>query len=143
MLKRIHPIAGGIGLLLILTFWTATAASELFGSRAMVVAVKQAIPWGFFILVPALALTGASGFAMGAKWKGARIAAKKRRMPFIAGNGILILMPAAIYLSVLVSRGEFGMIFYVVQTIELIAGGTNIVLMALNMRDGLVLGRRP
>jgi hypothetical protein len=50
MLKRIHPIAGIIAFLTILTFWTSTVVSELFGSVETITFVKQAIPWGFLIL---------------------------------------------------------------------------------------------
>lgn len=143
MLKRVHPIAGAIGFLTILTFWISTVASELFGSVDTITAVKQAIPWGFLILVPALALTGASGFRMAGNSSAPRIASKKRRMQFIAGNGLLILIPAALYLAMLASRAEFGNLFYAVQAIELVAGAANLTLMSLNIRDGLRLAGRP
>ena len=73
-----------------------------------------------------------------------RIASKKHRMPFIAGNGLLILIPAALYLARLASRGEFGTLFYAVQAVELADGAINLALMSLNIRDGLRLtGRLP
>jgi hypothetical protein len=137
MLKRVHPIAGATAFLAIFTFWCSTVVSELFGSIEMIAAVKQAIPWGFLILVPALAITGASGFRMAGPSSQPLITKKKRRMPFIAANGLFILIPAALYLAALASHGEFGARFYVVQGIELIAGAVNIALMALNIRDGL------
>lgn len=142
MLKRIHPIAGLIGFLMILTFWSSTLGVELLGSRDMVVAVKRAIPWGFLILGPALAITGASGFRMAGASTDVLIARKKRRMPIIAGNGLFILIPAALYLAILASHGEFGTAFYIVQTIELTAGAVNLMLMSLNIRDGLNLTGR-
>jgi hypothetical protein len=142
MLKRIHPLAGIIAFLTILTFWTSTVVAELFFSTATVAAVKQAIPWGFLLLVPALAITGATGFRMAAASSDPRIVRKKRRMPFIAGNGVLILIPAALGLSVLASRGEFDGLFYAIQAVELAAGSINLVLMALNIRDGLRLAGR-
>jgi hypothetical protein len=49
MLKRLHPIAGMIAFLTILTFWLSTAISELFGSAETIATVKLAIPWGFLI----------------------------------------------------------------------------------------------
>ena len=58
------PVAGLVALLTIATFWLSTALSELFGSTAAVTAVKTAIPWGFLLLIPALAAVGGSGFAM-------------------------------------------------------------------------------
>ncbi len=142
MLRRVHPIAGIIGFVTILIFWTSTAASEMFGSVETITAVKRAIPWGLLILAPALAITGATGFRMAGASTDPRILKKKHRMPFIAANGLLILVPAALYLAALASRGEFGGVFYGVQAIELVAGAVNLTLMALNIRDGLRLAGR-
>jgi hypothetical protein len=36
MIRRIHVAAGVIGFLTILTFWSSTVASELFGSHEAV-----------------------------------------------------------------------------------------------------------
>jgi len=142
MLKRIHPVAGIIGFLTILTFWTSTVLSELSGSVQAISAVKQAIPWRFLILVPALIIAGASGFRMAGASPDGRILAKKRRMPFIAGNGLLILIPCALYLAMLAARGEFDNTFFAVQAVELVAGAVNLTLMSLNIRDGLRLSAR-
>ncbi|MEO7942653.1 MAG: hypothetical protein ABIR34_04550 [Marmoricola sp.] len=60
-------------------------------------------------------------------------------MPFVAANGVLILVPAVIYLDRLASRGDFGTMFVTVQSIELIAGLVNLLLMSLNIRDGMQL----
>ena len=84
MMKRLHPLAGMTALFTILLFWLATVTSELSGSAALIACVKQAIPWGLLLLVPALALTGASGFSQAGASTDLRIRAKKRRMPFIA-----------------------------------------------------------
>ena len=139
MLRKLHPIAGAIGFATILTFWLSTVIAELFGSLAVIAAVKATIPWGFLILVPALAITGASGFRIAGASSDPRVMRKRRRMPIIAANGVFILIPAALYLAVLASRGEFGMLFYGVQAIELVAGAVNLTLMSLNIRDGLSL----
>jgi len=64
MIKYIHPVAGGLAILTIASFWFSTALSELFGSPATITAVKTAIPWGFFVLIPALAAAGGTGFAL-------------------------------------------------------------------------------
>jgi hypothetical protein len=57
-------------------------------------------------------------------------------MPIIALNGLLVLVPAAVFLAGRASAGRFDAIFYVVQAIELIAGAANLMLIGLNMRDG-------
>ena len=58
-------------------------------------------------------------------------------MPFIAANGILVLIPAALFLASKAKAGEFDTAFYAVQALELLAGPVNITLLSLNMRDGL------
>ena len=65
MVKVIHPVAGVIAILTITTFWLSTALAELFASHAVVTAVKTTIPWGFLLLIPALAVAGGSGFFLG------------------------------------------------------------------------------
>lgn len=136
MTRTIHPVAGGVALLTIMSFWLSTAISELFAGAATVTTVKTLIPWGFIILIPALAAVGGSGMRMGRKMRGPLIGAKKKRMPFIAANGILILIPAALYLAAKARAGEFDTSFYTVQGLELVAGAANIALLGLNMRDG-------
>lgn len=142
MIKALHPVAGGIALATISTFWLSTVLSELFGSTAAVTTVKTSIPWGFLLLIPALIAAGGSGFRMSKKMRGPLIAKKRKRMPFIAANGILILIPSALYLSFKAQAGAFDTGFYTVQALELIAGGANITLLGLNMRDGFKLSRR-
>ena len=142
MLKIIHPVAGALALVTIATFWLSTALSELFASRASVVAVKTAIPWGLLLLIPALAAAGASGFTLANRRRAGAIGAKIKRMPFIAANGLLVLIPSALFLASKARAGEFDVSFEAVQALELIAGATNIVLLSLNMRDGLKMKGR-
>tara|TARA_R110002094_G_scaffold219630_2_gene191726 strand:+ start:511 stop:954 length:444 start_codon:yes stop_codon:yes gene_type:complete len=137
MTKTIHSIAGGIALLMILTFWLSTALSELFASVDAITTVKTLIPWGFLILVPALAVAGGSGFQMARKRRGPLVETKKKRMPIIAANGILILIPSALFLSFKAQAGAFDTWFYAIQALELVAGAVNFTLLGLNMRDGL------
>mgnify|MGYP003123910053 FL=1 len=137
MMKFLHPVAGALALATIMTFWMSTAVSELFASPQVVTAVKTAIPWGFLLLVPALMAAGISGFRLAKGRGGAMIARKRKRMPFIAANGLLILMPAAFFLAHKAEAGAFDAVFYGVQGVELLAGAVNIALLGLNMRDGL------
>lgn len=141
MIKIIHPVAGAIAMLTIAVFWLSTVFSELFGSPAIVTTVKTAIPWGFLVLIPALAATGGSGFTMAKGQRTGLIGTKLRRMPLIAANGILILIPAALFLASKARAAEFDTAFYGVQTLELAAGATNFALLGLSMRDGLNVTR--
>jgi hypothetical protein len=142
MIKIIHPVAGALALLTIATFWLSTALSELFASEAIVIAVKTAIPWGFLLLIPALMAAGGSGVALAEGRRAGLIGAKFKRMPLIAGNGVLVLIPSALFLASKARAAELDTAFYVVQALELAAGAVNIALLGLNVRDGLTLKGR-
>lgn len=141
MPRIIHPIAGVIAMLTIAVFWLSTATSELFGSASMVVAVKTTIPWGFLLLIPALAATGGSGLFLSKGQRQGPVGAKLRRMPVIAANGVLVLIPSALFLAAKARAGEFDGLFYAVQGLELVAGAVNLTLLGLSIRDGLALTR--
>ena len=142
MVKIIHPLAGVLAILTIAIFWLSTALCELFASQATIAAVKAAIPWGFLPLIPAPAASGGSGLALARGNRAGLVGAKLRRMPLIAANGILILIPSALYLASEARAVEFDMSFYAVQALELAAGAVNVALLGLNMRDGLKLKGR-
>lgn len=141
-LHRLHAAAGILAFTMIAGFWLSTAVSELFGTLAAIASVKQAIVWTMLVLVPALAATGASGFRLGKGMRLPLVATKKKRMPFIALNGLLVLLPSAIFLNFKAAAGDFGTAFMTIQAIELAAGLVNLTLMGLNIRDGLVLSSR-
>ncbi|MFY0612213.1 MAG: CDGSH iron-sulfur domain-containing protein [Hyphomicrobiaceae bacterium] len=142
MKTRIHAVAGGIGFLTILTFWTSTVFSELFASHEMIASVKQMILYGMVILIPAMAIAGGSGMFMGKARTDALALAKKKRMPLIAANGLIVLLPSAFFLASKAATGSFDAWFYGVQTLELIAGAVNLTMMGLNIRDGLTMTGR-
>ena len=142
MIPRIHAAAGVIGFLCILTFWSSTVTSELFGSHDTITAVKHAVPWGMLVLVPSMAVAGGTGFKLLSSRTDALALAKKRRMMIIGPNGVLVLIPCAFYLANLAAKGQFTPTFYAIQAIELVAGLVNLTLMGLNIRDGLRLTGR-
>ena len=65
------------------------------------------------------------------------VGTKLKRMPIIAANGILVLIPSALFLASKARAAEFDTSFYAVQALELAAGAANITLFGLNLRDGL------
>jgi len=140
---RVHAFAGALALLTICIFWGATVISELFGDASAIAAVKNGILVGMLVLIPAMAVAGASGFSLGKGWKSLAVERKKRRMKIVAANGLLVLVPSAVFLAWKAGVGEFDAVFVVVQAIELAAGAVNVTLLALNMRDGLALRRKP
>jgi hypothetical protein len=142
MKVRIHAAAGVVATLCILGFWSSTVIAELFLSPQVIVLVKRSILDAMWLLIPAMAVTGASGFALARGRAGRLLEQKKRRMPFIAANGLLVLLPAAIYLHAKAFAGEFDAAFYGVQTVELLVGAINLSLLGANLLDGLRLAGR-
>jgi hypothetical protein len=143
MPKRVHLFAGLLAPLCIATFFLSTVFFELFGSSEAVARLKSLIVTpGLWILIPALAATGASGVFLARSRRGRRVDAKRKRMPFIAANGLLVLVPCAILLNRWAAAGVFDTTFYAVQGVELLAGAINLTLMGLNVRDGLHMAGR-
>ncbi len=143
MPKIIHRIGGFVAPFCIVLFWTSTVFVELFGLPATVAQLKSLIVTpGLWILIPATAMAGGSGMFMSRSRPGRLVDTKKKRMPFIAANGLLVLVPCAMMLHRWAAAGSFDTMFYIVQAIELIAGPINLVLMALNLRDGLRMAGR-
>lgn len=142
MKSKLHGIFGAIALLCIATFWVSTVVSELFLDHFAVVAVKNAVLAGMWLLIPAMAATGGSGFALAKGRAGRLVGVKARRMKLVAANGLLVLLPSAFVLASWADAGRFDGAFYALQGVELLAGAANIALLALNMRDGLRLGGR-
>jgi len=135
----IHASAGTLAMLTIAVFWTSTLVSEIFMDYASVAAVKHAIVYGLFLLVPFMAATGGTGFALGKMRKGPLLDQKKKRMAIIGANGLLVMIPAAIFLNGKAAAGEFDAMFYSVQVVELVVGVVQLTLMGVNFRDGLRL----
>lgn len=143
MPKQVHFIAGLLATLAIATFFLSTVIAESLGSHEAVATVKALIVMpGLFILVPAIAATGGSGFFLSKSRQGRLVETKKKRMPLIAANGLLVLIPCAIFLNRWAVAGTFDSTFYLVQSLELLAGATNLTLMGLNIRDGLRMSGR-
>lgn len=142
MLIKIHAAAGSLALLIIAGFWSATALSELFGGPDQIATVKTVILYGMALLIPAMATAGATGARLGRGMKLPQVAAKMQRMKIIAANGLGILLPSAVFLALRAQAGQFDTAFYAVQGLELMAGATNITLLALNLRDGRRLSDR-
>ena len=143
MKHKIHFIAAITATLCIGAFFISSVLVEVFGSGESITVVKNLIVFpGLFILIPAIAATGGTGFLIARHRTGRLVEKKKRRMPFIGLNGLFILLPAAIVLNHWAGSGLFDTRFYLLQGIELVAGAINLTLMGLNIRDGLKMTGR-
>ena len=142
MKSKLHGFFGSVALVCIVTFWVATVISELFLDQGNVTCVKNAILTGMWVLIPAMAATGGSGFSLASARRGRLVDVKGRRMKVVAANGLLVLLPSAWGLASWANAGQFDRAFYTLQALELVAGAVNVTLLALNMRDGLRLAGR-
>jgi hypothetical protein len=141
--RRVHLIAAVVATLCVVTFLVSTVLVELSGSHAAIARVKALVVTpGLWILIPAMAAAGGSGMFLGRIRGGRLVDAKRRRMPLLAANGLLVLVPCAFVLDRWAAAGAFGTAFYAVQAVELVAGAANLVLMGLNVRDGLRMAGR-
>jgi len=138
MKQIIHRTGAFTATLCIGVFWISTFVVELFGSVDSIIMVKNLIVMpGLFILLPAMAITGGTGFALAKSKRGQLVEKKKKRMPFIAATGLFLLLPSAIFLDHRASAGLFDTQFYLIQGLEFAGGGLNLFLLRLNIRDGL------
>ncbi len=60
-------------------------------------------------------------------------------MKVIGPLGLFVLAPAAWFLAGKAQAVQFDATFYIVQTLEIICGAINLILLSLNLRDGLTL----
>ena len=139
MKAKIHAAAGVTALVLVLSFWLSTVVTELMQDPVAITAAKAWILRGMAVLVPALAIAGASGFSLAAGWKSRQVERKRMRMKLAAANGLIILVPSAFFLAARAEAGLFDATFLAVQGLELVAGVVNIALLSLNLRDGLAM----
>lgn len=139
MMRYIHMCAALLSAIILASFWTSTLIAELFLSSAKVATVKFVIACALFFFVPLIMATALTGFTMGGQARHPMLNRKRRRMKFIAINGLLILVPCAILLSVRARDGVFDSVFIAIQTLEIVAGAINLILIGLNIRDGIRL----
>ncbi len=139
--KKLHFTAAFISLLFIISFWLSSVIAELFLSHDAIAMVKHIIAWSLVIFIPAIAITGGTGLTIAKNNQHHLLIVKRQRMPLIAMTGVLVLIPAALFLNAKAQVNQFDLIFYGVQAIELLAGASNLLLISMNIRDGLTITR--
>ena len=140
-LKNIHKLAAICAFIFIATFQISTVISDIFATPAQIAYVKRVI----LMFVPVLMLSMiATGLTANKLYPGilkGQFKIKQIRLKIAAANGVLILLPAAIVLARWSELGEFGVLYWTVQALEIIVGLINITMIGLNIRDGIRLGR--
>ncbi|MBL0371724.1 hypothetical protein JJB09_06760 [Rhizobium sp. KVB221] len=137
----LHAAAGALSLLLVTSFLASTIVAELFLTYSAVASVKAVIAATIALLVLSMVATGASGAFLARGRISPIIAAKMRRMKLIAANGLIVMLPSAIFLYLRSADNHFDAIFLTVQAIEIAGGIVQLGLLGANFRDGLRMTR--
>ena len=139
MKSRFHATTGVIAFLAILALLTSTVLSHLFGNDATVATVKRVIFFGLLGLVPLQAIVGASGMSLLGKRTDSLVEIKQKRAPAAFMTSLLILLPAGFFLKSRAADGAIDGMYYAVEGLVLVAAAVAVVLVGLNIRDGLIL----
>ena len=136
----LHAITGILALLTVASFWLSTVIVETFFTAPAIAAVKTTIAfYGLPLLILLMAMTGISGTLLARSGNNALCQRKKARMRIIALNGLVIMIPSALFLAFRAQAEIFDLWFAIVQAIELAVGLLQISLLGLNARDGRAL----
>lgn len=135
-MKILHKSAAILSFIILVSFWLLSFSSELIGGHETIRLTKNFVFYGMFLLIPSIITTAISGFKIGQKYKGRVVEAKRKRMPFIAMIGALVLLPLAIWLRYKANYADFDSSFQIGQIGELIFGGTNIYFLGKNILAG-------
>ena len=137
-LSKLHAAAGGIAILTILGLQAFIGWREASGYPVDLAASRTAALWVVgLVLIPALAAAGGSGAWLGRGWRGPVVATKRARMQVVAALGLLVLVPLAIGLWFLATQGWIDGRYHLLTRVETLAALVNVLLLGLNMRDGL------
>ncbi|MES2586853.1 MAG: hypothetical protein V4536_08020 [Pseudomonadota bacterium] len=137
-----HAMFGSLVLALIFLFFTSSLVADFWYTQDVISSVKSLILQGFFWLIPMLVITGFLGLSLAKFRQGRMIESKKKRMLWILLICIVILLPAAYRLNSSAQRGEFDIVYSVVQSIEYLFDLITLTLLGLNFRDGVKLVSR-
>jgi CDGSH-type Zn-finger protein len=142
MKGMLHAVAGVLGFVLVATFVLSTMGSALIGGPEAIATVKRLNFMGMFVLLPALAGAGATGMSLLGKRKDPVALTKQVRGPRAFMTNLLVVLPIAIFLWFRASAGTFDALYYGAQTIELVAQAFCLLMIGLNIRDGLAIRGR-
>ena len=142
ILVRIH-LAGAVGALAIIAaFLASSTVIELSGSPGDVRVLRHVILIGLPLLIGSMAAAGLTGRSLAGRSRAAVVRRKQRRLQIVAAAGLLVLIPCAVILNFLAGSAHAGVLPGALEITEIVAGGVNLALLALNFRDGRGLTRR-
>ncbi len=137
-----HRFAGLVALGITSLFWLSTVLALAFGSEAILAGVKLSVLYGIAFQLMAVLVAGLTGRLLAInRLKEPLVARKLKRMLTAGAISFVVLLPSSVYLALRFQDTSPDFQWKLVQGVELVAGAVVIVLLMLNMRDGLALGR--
>lgn len=140
-LVRVHLATAVGAVVLITTFLTSAAVTDLIGDAAAIRVLRLAIVLALPVLVGCLAAAGLTGNRLAGRSRAAVVRRKQRRMQAVAAAGLVLLVPCAIILNQLAATAGGG-VTVGLEITEFLAGAVNLTLLGLNFRDGRAMSRR-
>ena len=138
----LHRIAGFMALGISVLFWLGTIVVLVMGNEAFIAGMKLTILYGIMFQITALLVAAISGRLLSVdRMREPLVARKFRRMVAATALGLIVLLPAAVYLALKLQGAVPDMPWKLAQAVELVAQAMVIVLLMLNARDGLALHR--
>jgi nucleoside-diphosphate-sugar epimerase len=135
----VHVGAGLLAILLLVGFWTSSAAAVVIRDLALVRTVKHTISAALWILIPSLAATALSGEVLARRRGAPLVRAKRLRARAAMLNGLLVLLPTVLSLEKIVDTHGLVLQFFALQVLELLAGAANLTLLVQAATRGRAL----
>lgn len=140
-LVKLHLAATAVATLTIFSFFSFSLIAEIIGTPEFIRQVKTGILYSLPLLLVAMPALALSGKKLAGASTHPMILKKLNRMKMMAANG-LMLVSLAIYLYYHAVYKSIDSTFFIIQMIELTLGACNLLLIGLNVRDGLRLSGR-
>ncbi len=137
----LHATAAVAALFIISTFFVFSLVVEILGHLFWIKTAKTVILCAMPLLLIAMPTVAITGNKLAGNSCHPSILFKQRRMKFIVMNG-MVLVSLATYLYYRAHYQAVDDIFFYIQLTEFALGFVNLVLMVLNIKEGLKLSGR-
>jgi hypothetical protein len=135
-LKFFYRISSVIAFELIVCFMISSLSSEFLGDYIIIATVKKSIFYTLPLLIICMILTGLSARKLALLYPNIPYSLLViRRVKYIGLNGVVFLAPIATVLNYLAQNKNLGIMFYLLQSLEIVFGLINITFFIKIFRD--------
>lgn len=135
-LKFFYRISSVIAFELIVCFMISSLSSEFLGDYIIIATVKKSIFYTLPLLIICMILTGLSARKLALLYPNIPYSLLViRRVKYIGLNGGVFLAPIATVLNYLAQNKNLGIMFYLLQSLEIVFGLINVTFFIKIFRD--------